>query len=182
MSIFCLSAPLTIFLKVDNMNYVLEAIIVGLYCSVLYVILDKVLINKILKNSLVFFFLLGFFKHFLGYFLGIHDYYCKKCLKNENENENENEKKNVRAKFEPVFYQSVLEGVYFLLVGFIGFFYLDIYKSSYKSSYYNSSVVFFFVVGFLTHIISEWIGLHDYFCKINCDPPLEKVEPKILLF
>ena len=126
------------------MNYILEAFSVGLYCGLLFILL-----YPFLHNSLVLFFLLGFLKHFLAYFLSIHDYYCKKCLKNE----------NVKAKFEPVLYQSVLEGVYFMILGSIGFSFLHTYKAL---------IIFFFFVGFITHIICEWLGIHNFFCRVNC--------------
>lgn len=46
----------------------LEAAFVGLYCLVVYVLLSP---------QKYMWFLFGFVKHFTGYVIGLHNYYCK---------------------------------------------------------------------------------------------------------
>jgi hypothetical protein len=132
------------------MNYYFESLLVGVYCSILYIIL----FGFEIKNTYIFLFIFGFLKHFFGYYLGIQNYFCKHC-DNSNVIENENKKANIK----PLLLHSILEGIYFLLIGSIGFIYFE-------SNRYR--IILFFIIGVLTHLIAEWIGIHKYFCSNIC--------------
>jgi len=143
------------------MHYFFEAIFVAFYITVLYLLLLPLKI----KNILIFFFLLGFLKHFLAYFLQIHSYYCNYGFQCNRDNITGLSR---MAVFDNVVSQSILEGLSFLLIGPFVFFFLQSQKMK---------ILFVFVLGFLTHIFSEWIGLHSYFCHTNCiDVPLKRVD------
>ena len=67
------------------MNFILEAVCVGLYSAVLFNLLFF-----FIKNEYILLFTLGFLKHFLSYYLHIqtffcnHGYACKKLLNDDN--------------------------------------------------------------------------------------------------
>jgi hypothetical protein len=84
-------------------------------------------------------FIIGFFKHYLGYYLGLHDYYC-----NNNKN-----------KY--IINDSILEGFYFIIIGNLIF----------KLFNYNK-IISLFIIGFLMHIISDFINLHKLFKYYRC--------------
>ena len=54
------------------MHYIFESILVGIYSILFYYLFSLFIINKYFL-----FFFTGFFKHLMGYFLYIHNYYCK---------------------------------------------------------------------------------------------------------
>jgi hypothetical protein len=142
------------------MHYLYEALIVGIYTSIIF------LCNAIyVKNIVILLFLTGFIKHFMGYFLQIHYYYCNygyKC----------NKKKQsvplLNAKFKPVFIQSIMEGLLFVIINYIFFN---------VSSVWQYRCIVIFLSSVLIHIIAEYTNVHSYFCKNNCykikgQPPL----------
>jgi len=142
------------------MHYFIESIFVGIYCVILYNFLYLLNITLQIKNNYILLFMLGFLKHISGFILGIHQYYCNfgyQCTKVLQINEIN--KDNYHAKYKPVIYQSILEGLYFLLLGSVGFTYLSSLKSH---------ILYIFVLGIITHIVSEWLYIHNYFCKTNC--------------
>jgi len=122
------------------MYYWVESIVVGIYCTLLYSILSLFSLS-----SYVLLFLLGFSKHLFGYFLGLHSYFCKKYKKH--------------SIFDPVLCQSILEGFYFMIVGIIVFYFIELYLSK---------IIIIFIFGMVTHLLSEWIGLHSSFVNSNC--------------
>jgi hypothetical protein len=87
-------------------------------------------------------FIIGFFKHYLGYYLGFHDYYC-------------NNNKNNKNKY--IINDSILEGFYFIIIGNLIF----------KLFNYNK-IISLFIIGFLMHIISDFINLHKLFKFYRC--------------
>jgi hypothetical protein len=95
-------------------------------------------------------FMVGFMKHFFGYFLKIHDYYCQYGCGDDN--------KNRRTKKNELMLtgESILEGVAFIILGSI------------LSVFLKSKVCVYFILGAGIHIISEKIGLHTYFCEKRC--------------
>ena len=103
------------------MHYFFEAIFVAFYITVLYLLLLPLKI----KNILIFFFLLGFMKHFLAYFLQIHSYYCNYGFQCNRHNINHVPR---MAVFDNVVSQSILEGLSFLLIGSFVFFFLQIFS------------------------------------------------------
>ena len=120
------------------MNYIFEAIFIGLYSLLLYVP-----INLLFKNVSLVFFVTGFLKHFLGYFIGIHTLYCKI-----------NGLEIAKINFIKLVLESLFEGLLFLILGLI------------ISS--KSKRIEIFIIGFFLHIIFELIGLHRVFINGTC--------------
>ena len=130
----------------------LECIFVGLYSIFLFYIL-----TIFTSITLFLIFLLGFFKHFFGYYLGIHTYYCNHshtCKKNQNHNN------KYIATNRNLFYESILEGLAFVIL-----YSLYIWTFPYLQKLRLLSIFF---IGFSLHLFSEFIGLHNYFCKNHC--------------
>lgn len=133
------------------MNYSIEAIFVGIYTTILYLLFSYLPI----KNIYVFFFILGFFKHFFGNFLEIHTYYCNHgdACKNK-------EKKISNPTSTLLFIESCLEGCLFLCLGFVLYCIPFLRKHLF---------VLFFIIGFLLHILFELLGIHKNFCIERCN-------------
>jgi hypothetical protein len=143
-----------------------EAIFVGVYCVGLYLTLyflfgklfPTVTLSVFRQNVFVFLFVLGFLKHFMGYYLGLHTYYCENpdstgYLQNKN------------IFIQPVdsvpfvsklFMASFFEGL--LFIG-MGWFFFDVLRAS------NHPELSIFCIGVLLHIFSDIIGGHHYFCQ-----------------
>ena len=136
----------------------MEIFFVGFYCSVLAFLL---LLG--MNISLPFFFILGFAKHYLGYLLGIHNVYCNQgraCVKINSTN-----KQKYKAPNKHLFLESILEGIWFLIIG--GLFIMFIGDKKHKK---NTLLffVFIFLAGGFTHLLAEFVGIHTYFCENNC--------------
>lgn len=115
-----------------SIHYSIEAILVGAYCVAIFFALP-------IKTPLLFLFTFGFVKHFMGYFLQLHDYYCQ-C------------KGTIGPR---LLLESVGEGILFMAIGQIPFFNI-------------TSPLSFFCAGFSLHILFEWLGLHRLFCEKRC--------------
>lgn len=132
------------------LQLILEALLVGLYSTVLYKILFY-----FIQNKYVLLYVLGFVKHYISYYLYIHDLYCNSgtaCNKILH-------KESVYvAKKDCLIVESILEGFWFLIIG------------TFATSFINKSkwLGAIFTVGFITHIFSEILYVHDYFCTYNC--------------
>jgi len=124
------------------MNYIIEAIFIGLYSLTVYIP-----INLVSKNLYTRFFFTGFFKHFLGYFLGIHNLYCKF-----------HDLEIKKVDILKLFVESILEGFAFLIGGLF-LSKMDIIKN-------NSFIIF--IIGFILHIILEILGIHNSFINDRC--------------
>lgn len=101
----------------------------------------------------LFFFLLGFLKHYLGYITGLQNWYCKKRNK-EIKDTLVNVKTLVKANA-PSFLQNIQEGIAFVIVSFI---IQKIFKI--KDIYFIA-----FLTGFILHLLAEFFGIHTIFCK-----------------
>jgi hypothetical protein len=122
------------------MHYIIESFIVGIYCMIIYLIL----INFI-ENYNLLLFILGFIKHIMGYYLGLHKLYCNygfAC--------NTFELKTINTSFIQIFIESILEGFVFYLIG---------------SLFFENKLINIFCIGIFLHLISETFGLHTFFCK-----------------
>ena len=135
------------------MHYIFEAIFVGIYSGVIAIILSFVL-----HNYYYLLFLTGFIKHVGGYYLNIHTYYCNHgdaCMRMRNGNNNNNV---LISKNKPVqlLFESIIEGIAYIVGGFIcSFFIPNIYVSV-------------FIIGIAMHILAELLGIHRFFCKNRC--------------
>jgi hypothetical protein len=128
----------------------LEALLVGLYSTILFKILFY-----FIQNKYILLYVLGFVKHYISYYLYIHDLYCNNgtaCKKILHKNT------SYVAKKDNLIIESILEGFWFLIIG------------SFATSFINKSkwLTAIFTIGFVTHVLSEIIYVHDYFCSFNC--------------
>lgn len=116
-------------------DLIAQSIFVGIYCVFLFTILSYTKIE-----SSYIFFVLGFFKHFLGFFLGIHAVFCN-CT--------------ILPKYAILFGESILEGVAFLIL-------YQIFHRLFPKIWVA------FTIGFIFHILAEIFGLHKWFCEKRC--------------
>ena len=77
------------------MNLIIEALFVGFYTSLFGII-------PIIGNIYIYLFIIGFLKHLLGYYIGLHNYYCN------------NDKNNINGY---IIKDSILEGICFIIIG-----------------------------------------------------------------
>lgn len=131
---------------------VVESVLVGSYTLIVSLFIQQ---GFHFTDWNLFLFVLGFFKHVLGYLLGIQDFYCR----NGYACQNIQHRKKVLTKKNTDFYlhkivEALMEGFAFVIVGNLVSFFLVMDK------FY---VVF--ATGFLLHIIAEMLGIHTYFCE-----------------
>lgn len=119
-----------------------ESIFVGVYVCVISFFVSYI----VSSNFALLLFVVGFLKHFLGYYLKIQDYYCASCVKGS---------KSYTTK-QILFGESILEGVVFIIMGLL------------LKVFIENHLVLMFLLGFLLHIIAEFVGVHKYFCKNRC--------------
>jgi len=132
------------------MHFLFESLFVGIYTSIIYIFFSLIQI----KNIYITFFVVGFIKHFLGYYSQIHTYYCNNgysCKGN-------NKKISVTTKFN-LFIESLFEGILFLILGSI------ISQVAYFS---KNKILLFFSIGFILHLLFELLGIHKKFCLERC--------------
>ena len=124
----------------------LESVFVGLYSLLLYYLfLHK---SKFVSNFFNQLFIIGFFKHLLGYFF-IHRYYCQfgyACK--------DNNYLSVKSN-KYILIESIGEGLIYVIFGMI------LIK-------YTNTIVTMFMIGFLLHLIFEIIGVHKKYCQQRC--------------
>lgn len=122
---------------INEYQYILEAIIVGIYCIILLILN----INNL--------FIIGFVKHFLGYYINLHLLYCKYSYSC-------NHKNKIIYNFTDLIIDSIIEGILFIIFG-------NILQIIIINKY-----ILYFIIGFSLHIISEIAGKHKFFCKKHC--------------
>lgn len=123
------------------MHYIIEAIIVGIYCLLLYYLFP-------INNFYIQLFIIGFIKHYLSYYIKLHDYYCNNGHACNN--------KNTKSINYNIFGQSILEAITFIIFGYI-----------FDNILFDKSYTYFFI-GFTLHILAENINLHKFFCNNYC--------------
>jgi hypothetical protein len=131
------------------MYYIIEALLVGTYSTLLYLLYSP--IDNIFNNIYITLLVVGFFKHYLSYYIGLHTFYCRygeACKKY-----NLYIAKNNRF----LLYESIFEAISYLLVGSI------IYQCI-----TNNKLYIFFSIGFILHIVFEYLQVHNRFCKERC--------------
>jgi len=129
------------------MHYIIESVFVGLYCIIIYLI-----ISVFFTNSYTQFLVTGFAKHYAGYYIGIHTWYCNNGYACNHKNKN----KNKIALNNALIKTSILEGLLFLLVGI-----------SIKNFIQNPIYIYFFI-GVTLHITFELLNIHSYYCMNYC--------------
>ncbi len=127
------------------MHYIIEALFVGVYSVILYLLL-----TPFTKNIYILLLVVGFLKHILGSILGIHQWYCNNGYACKNIKHREH-----KVYSEDLIIRSILESLIYLSVGIMLIMYLE-------------GVYLFFVIGFIMHILSEILLVHRYFCVTSC--------------
>ena len=117
-------------------HLIAQSIFVGIYCVFLFTILSYAKIE-----SSYIFFVLGFFKHFLGFFLRLHTVFCN-CI--------------ILPNYGILFGESILEGFAFLILYYI---FHKLFPKIWVA----------FTIGFIAHILAEIFGLHKWFCEKRCN-------------
>ena len=144
------------------LKLIVEAVLVGIYSSVLFLILFTFISNKY-----ILLFVLGFLKHFLSYYLTFQTFYCNnsfacnKVLHKSGNSYSDTTNKNITyaASNSNLFIESILEGVWFLIIGSSIFYAVN--KKIRPS-------VIIFLIGVATHLLTDFLNIHEFFCKHNC--------------
>lgn len=137
------------------MNYIIEAVLVGAYSTLLYLLYSPFdLFNNIYITLLV----VGFLKHYLSYYIGLHTYFCRygeACKKYNIYNKNINLITINKNNF--LLQESVIESLLYLLLGSILY-----------NCITNNPIYIFFLIGFILHILFEQLEFHNKFCRERC--------------
>lgn len=120
-----------------------ESLFVGVYSCLIYFFVSYVVVSS---NFTLLLFVVGFLKHFLGYYLKIQDFYCSTCVKGSKS----------QVSLRDLSVESILEGVVFIIFGFL------------LGVFIKNRGVLVFLVGFSLHIVAEFAGVHKFFCKNRC--------------
>jgi len=126
------------------MNYIFEAVLVGIYTCVIYLI-----VSQFIQNFYLLLLVVGFLKHVLGSILGIHTWYCNNgeaCIRHD---------KIYSASTENLIRDSIIEGIAFLILGLI-----------FRPIIGN--IYLFFSIGIVLHILAEKFSIHKHFCVNYC--------------
>jgi len=137
------------------MRYLLEAVLVGIYSVIIYLIISYIIPSYTLSLLIV-----GFVKHYLGYYIGIHTLYCKygeQCMKIHNNNTNYVSNNHL------IYLYSLMDGIIYFIIGTI-LATLLFWIRNYKIKY----IIILFLLGFIVHILSEKYFIHNIFCSLNC--------------
>jgi len=130
------------------MNYILEAILVGIYTIIIY--LTCTFLH--FKNSYILLFLVGFNKHLFGYIINLHSYYCKHGFACTNKTIYKTTKLTIVV-------ESFFEGLLFVVLGSVLLFSAFLQKNK---------MSMFFLLGFILHVLFELLGIHSRFCEERC--------------
>ena len=129
------------------MNYIIEAILVGIYTCIVYLFF-----SLFIKNFYLLLLVVGFFKHFLGSILGIHTWYCNNgeaCVNSLSQG------KLYSASTMHLMRDSFIEAIAFLILGLI-------------FRHIIGNIYLFFAIGIMLHILAEKLGIHKHFCVNYC--------------
>ena len=140
------------------MYFLIESIFVGLYLLLWYK-----LISLFVNNFYSALWISGFFKHFFGFYIGLHDYFCQygdACQDNNLDpmlqGPKVSSKYYAKKNIEKLFITSIIEGVCTVILGyFIGL-------------YISNKLTLVFTIGVLLHLLFEFFGIHRDFCKKEC--------------
>lgn len=147
------------------MKLLIETIFIGLYTQCIYFLLC-ILFVQLPIHSIdikIQFFIVGFLKHFLGYYTGIQSYYC-----NNYNNKNGNNIINSYYKYalpKNLMVFSLLEGFVFVFIASLLLYFFQIIRVERK---YNNNYIILFLVGATLHLLAEITGVHKYFYTNYC--------------
>jgi len=131
------------------MNIFIESLFVAYFVAILFIIYDSIFFY--FNNIYLKLFIIGFFKHLIGYYSGIESYYCKIHYNNNNNNN------KIIVKSGRIISESIIEGFIFIYIGLL--IRIIINKNNY---------ILGLMIGFTIHIIFEYLNLHKIFIKNNC--------------
>lgn len=118
-------------------NIIYETIVVGLYSAFVFMIC-----NLFPTDIYTTLFITGFFKHFFGYFSGLHSFYCDSKIKGSKSD----------ISLIDLTFQSIGEGILFICLGkCIGHSFLHI-----------------LFIGVFLHLLFEILRLHDIYIRNYC--------------
>lgn len=148
------------------MYYLLEALLVGIYTFVVYL-----LFSVVIKNFYLLLLVVGFSKHLLGYFLGLHTWYCnygEACISvSVSDSKSDNGRDNSRSSGATSIHllrDSLIESLMFLVLGTIIHNILTNFLTNMRLP------ILFVSIGILLHILAEKMMIHKNFCLANCIP------------
>jgi hypothetical protein len=127
----------------------IESILVGIYTCFIYL-----LFAPFIKNLYVLLLVSGFFKHFLGSSFGLWTWYCNNghaCVNVLSQDQYYISNTTFLLR------ESIYESILFFLSGSI------------LTNFIKIEIYLFFLIGFMAHLISDYIGIHKHFCKQTCD-------------
>jgi hypothetical protein len=130
----------------------IESNLVGLFSVTLSYFIYSFFFS--LKNDFIFFFIVGFLKHYLGYILGLQTWYCEvRNKRTKTKTKNTLLVKSVAKS--PSLLENIQEGIVFVAISFLIRKFLKI-----KDIYFIA-----FLTGFILHLLAEFSGIHTIFCK-----------------
>ena len=134
------------FINFINRMLIVESLFIGFYSCFIYFIVN-------MNSFPLTLFIVGFLKHLLGYFIGLHSYYCK--------HENACEKYNKQGANVPsltnLIGESIFEGAFYVCIGLL------------LSLFLSNRYMILFLIGVILHESSETLNIHDAFCKTKCN-------------
>lgn len=150
------------------MIFILEAVGVGVYSVLLFIVFSSIL-TKFNTNTYVALLLIGFFKHFLGYYVGLQTWYCNNggsCVSLHKKQE------TLTTKYVGIptnlIYNSIIEAFFYLFIGAI-LYWILLYSLN-KTLLVYINFILYFLLGFILHIMANKLGIHKSFCINNCIP------------
>ena len=149
------------------MHYFFEAFFIGLYSAAIYLVVSLFypFIDPFIDPLWKTLYAVGCIKHLGGYFLGLHTYYCNHgyaCGKNGSKNgkNSKNPQYHRNTDMLTILLETQIEGILFMGLGWL------LCKVSSQCKKYT--LLLFFMIGFLLHILFEVAGIHKQFCDEQC--------------
>ena len=150
------------------MKLLIETVFVGLYTQCIYFLLRIIFLQLPIHihsiNINIQIFVVGFLKHFLGYYTGIQSYYCNHYGPYDYFNKTQNQYKSAFPK--NLIILSLLEGFGFVFIASFFINFLQIIRVERK---YNNLYIILFLVGATLHLLAEITGIHKYFITNYCN-------------
>lgn len=148
------------------MHFIFESIFVGVYSVVIFLVL-----SLFFQDYTKLLFVTGLFKHFLGYFLQIHRYYCNHGYACEDSPSTHiysgflTSKSNITL----LVFESIIEGFAFLVFGLsLHHIFTQILGKYNIHNKKEENIIMIFLLGLSFHLVAEFTGMHTYFCKERC--------------
>ena len=125
---------------------IVESLFIGFYSCCIYFIVH-------INSFPLTLFIVGFLKHLLAYFIGLHSYYCKygsACKKY-------NKQTAAAIPLTILIGESILEGAFYVCIGLL------------LTLFLSNPYIIIFLIGLVLHESSETLNIHDAFCKTKCN-------------